>query len=248
MKSNKKLRILKIIGYFCIVLALCVSGALLFHAFYYESVYVSGDSMNPTLVGGNVEGAEADFGIVDTHKGAINRIKRFDIVSTYYPDERDYADIENYTLLKNAKQKIKRVVALPNETFKIEKSKLYVMKNNKYELVPYTFDVAPITDPNYAGKDSEARTLKDNEYWVLGDNRPNSRDSKSIDRPIRTKDIHGVLVAIEGRGKLAVSEYVCSYCGKAYKTKGTGYCAYCYGLLEAEYTVTSKKYHWPKYY
>ena len=85
MKNKKLKAILSITGYFLLVLAICFSGALVFHSVYYELIYVSGISMSPTLNGSEDEksGTVVDFGIVDSHKSAINHIKRFSIVSTY---------------------------------------------------------------------------------------------------------------------------------------------------------------------
>ena len=48
--------------------------------------------MEPTLHG-NVADV-VDYGIIDDHKSAIKAIKRFQIVTTYYPvaDSKDYID------------------------------------------------------------------------------------------------------------------------------------------------------------
>ena len=249
MKSKKALNILKGLFAFVMVLAICASGALLFHNFYYELIYVSGSSMSPTLYGssGEAEGSSVDFGIVDTHYSAKKNIKRFSIVSTYYPDSTDY-NLETNTLKKNAKKKIKRVIALPNETFKIEKGYLYVLKDEKYELVPYTFETNPRVETEFDGKDIGPLTLKLNEYWVLGDNREASRDCYTINKPINYENIHGVLVAIEGQGTLYIKEYKCSNCGKTFKKKSGYLCDRCYNEIEPVYDVKNKHYHWPTYY
>ena len=249
MKNKKVLNVLKALATFVMVLAICASGVLLFHNYYYELIYVSGSSMNPTLNGasGEAVGSVVDFGIVDTHNSAKKNIKRFSIVSTYYPDATDY-DLYTNTLRKNAKKKIKRIIALPNETFKIAKGKLYVLKDEKYELVSYTFQTKPSLEEEYEGKDMGPLTLGANEYWVLGDNREASRDSHTINKPINYENIHGVLVAIEGRGTLYIKEYQCPNCGKKFKKLSSSLCDRCYNEIEPVYDINNKQYNWPKYY
>lgn len=249
MKNKKAFKILRVVGYFFVVMALCASGMLIFHSFYYELIYVSGRSMYPNLVGAedDVSGARVDFGIVDTHEIALKNIKRFSVVSTYYPDESDYDSI-THKLRATAKKKIKRVIALPGETFKIEKSKLYILNGTNFEYVPYSFNINPIVDKGYTGKDMQPRTLGDDEYWVLGDNRENSRDSYSINSPVYKENLYGVLVAIEGQGKLKLKEFACSNCNTVYKSYGDGFCSKCYTRLDPVFDVQNKSYHWPKYF
>lgn len=251
MKSKKLVNILKALGTFIMVLALCASGALLFHNYYYELIYVSGSSMSPTLNGGTgeTEGSLVDFGIVDAHNSAKKNIKRFSIVSTYYPDNIDYNPVNN-ELRKNAKKKIKRIIALPNETFKIEKGKLYVLDNKteQYQIVEYTFKTNPSAEHEFDGKDMGPYTLGPKQYWVLGDNREASRDSYTINSPINYENIHGVLVAIEGKGKLYIKEYQCTSCGKKFKKNIGSLCDRCYSEIEPVYDINNKQYIWPKYY
>ena len=206
--------------------------------------------MKPTLNGADDEttGTKVDFGIVDAHDTALKHIQRFDIVSTYYPDSGDY-NLETNTLKPSAKKKIKRVIAMPNETFKIEKGLLYVLKDNNYELIKYTFKTNPAVENNFEGKDTaEPITLKENEYWVLGDNREASRDCASINMPVKYENLFGVLVAIEGKGSLYIKAYACEACGKQYKSSLNGYCSKCGSALKAIYDVKNKQYQWPKYY
>ena len=245
MKNKKLKAILSITGYFLLVLAICFSAGLVFHSTYYDLIYVSGISMSPTLNGSDDEkdGAVVDFGIVDSHKSAINHIKRFSIVSTYY--STDY--IRPGKLMPNPKQKIKRIIAMPGETFKIEQSKLYVLKDGEFEHIPYTFNINPIIEDGYTGKDIAYKTLGDNEYWVLGDNRSNSKDSGTLDEPIQKDYLLGVLVAIEGKAELKVAKYICSDCGNISKNGGFS-CQKCGGNLTAEYDLIHKRYQWPKYY
>ena len=240
MKNKKLKSILSLTGYFLLILALCFVGAFVFHSYYYESVYVSGNSMAPTLLGADEDrdGALVDFGIVDAHKTAIDNIKRFDIVSTYFPD--DYKSDGSLEL--TAKKKIKRVVGMPGDTFIIKDGLLSVKKGEEFVSVPYTFKVESTT----AKDTDEPITLQNDEYWLLGDNRNNSTDCAKIGKPVTKKNIVGVLVAIEGRAKLKLKRMVCPACGNV--EKSTNICSKCYTQLKAEFDLVNKVYKWPKYY
>ena len=245
MKNKKLKAILSITGYFLLVVAICFSAALVFHSTYYDLIYVSGISMSPTLNGSDDEraGSVVDFGIIDPHKAAIKNIKRFSIVSTYYSD--DY--ITPGHLIPNSKQKIKRVIAMPGETFKIENSKLYVFKDEQFEYIPYTFSINPSIEAEDASKDVTLKTLGEDEYWVLGDNRLNSRDCGTLNEPIKKDYLIGVLVAIEGKAELKIKKMVCSSCGQTYKPSHIT-CEKCQITLSPEYELVHKRYQLPKYY
>ena len=261
MKNKKLKNALSITGYFLLVLALCISASIVFHNTYYESVYVSGGSMYPTLKGSATvtssygvdieeDGSTVDFGIVDSHKSAINNIKRFSIVSTYFPT--DYND--KGELIGKPNQKIKRVVALPGETFKIENNKLYVKNGEEFEYIPYTFTIEPSVDSADTPKDIEEKTLLDNEYWLLGDHRSNSRDCNSLLKEtgdfhkatVKKNNLIGVLVAIEGQATIKLSSCYCDKCQKSFDNGVI--CPNCTNKLTRNFELTNKHYHWPKYF
>ena len=248
MKNKKLKATLSLTGYLFLTIALCFVAAFIFHSYYYDLIYVDGASMAPTLNGDTAN--EVDFGIVDGHQSAINHIKRFDIISTYYPYSAGYD--KDYTatgvLKKSSTKKIKRVIAMPNETFKIENGLLKLRKNDGSELkVEYKNFQVVETD----SKDElEWITLGEDEYWVLGDNRPHSTDcgSEQIKKPIKKKNIVGVLVAIEGKAKLTTKSKTCANCFNQ-NNKDNTVCSYCGSdNLTPNYSLTNKHYHWPKFF
>ncbi len=249
MKNVKIVLVSKALISFLLLVMVLSSGVYAFHNFYYESVFIAGMSMAPTLNGAedNANETTVDFGIIDNHEIALKHLKRFDIVSTYYPDETDY-DLDTNTLKKDAKKKIKRVIALPNETFEIRNGLLYVLSGEQFELVKYPFKTIPEDMSNFTEKDTAAPiTLAANEYWVLGDNRQNSNDSDTINMPVNYSNLLGVLVAIEGTGTLYIKFYRCTNCEKKY-SEDVNICNNCGGTVLPVHDLKNKRYIWPKYF
>lgn len=126
---------------------------VLFVAIYVISLQqVVGSSMEPTLNSG-------DILILDKFSYHFNDIKRGDIVLAYYND---------------TKYLIKRVVGLPGEKIKYKDNVLYI-NDTKYD---ETYLSDTITD-NFSLKDIGYDTIPDDMYFVLGDNRSNSLDSRN---------------------------------------------------------------------
>ena len=83
---------------------------------------------------------------------------------------------------KDNEKIIKRVIGMPGETVAIKKGKIYI--NDK------------VIDDEYAyGETSDYNkvTLRDNEYFILGDNRLISKDSRYFG-PIKENEIKGKIV------------------------------------------------------
>lgn len=116
-----------------------------------QRTVVDGSSMNDTLQNG-------DNLIVDKLSYRFTDIDRFDIVVFRYHNERNIFYI-------------KRVIGLPGETVQIIDDDIYI----NGELLEENYGKEPMES---AGCASEPITLGEDEYFVLGDNRNDSSDSR----------------------------------------------------------------------
>ena len=164
-KKNIKKIITNILSYFLITIMLLLLGAKL----NFARVAVDGDSMNPTLVGSSFQGYE--YGYTDRFLYKISGLDRYDIV-VIDPKE------------SNNSLWIKRIIGMPNETIQIKDGDIYI--NDKL-LESDPFGDIKINNPGLA---NEKISLGENEFFVMGDNRNNSRDSRAIGK-IAKKQIFG---------------------------------------------------------
>ncbi|MDF2609708.1 MAG: signal peptidase [Lachnospiraceae bacterium] len=99
----------------------------------------------------------------------VDALNRFDII-VFYPYGHD---VEEYF--------VKRIIGLPGETVQIIGSDIYI----NGEVLEEDYGKDPIT---YSGIAEEPITLGENEYFVLGDNREISFDSRYEEIGIISKD------------------------------------------------------------
>ncbi len=149
-KRKKKSIVKEMLSWTFGILALFGAVYLIIH-FVGEHTEVSGDSMYPTLKDG-------DNLIVDKISYRFTDPARFDIV--VFPFK--YQDGTYY---------IKRIIGLPGEMVQIRDGLIYINGKKLTE----SYGSEEIANPGLA---SEAITLGQNEYFVLGDNRNNSADSR----------------------------------------------------------------------
>lgn len=117
-----------------------------------QRTVVDGRSMNATLNDG-------DNLIVEKLSYRFHDPERFDII--VFPP---YGTKEYY---------IKRIIGLPGETIRIDEAgNIYIND----EILEEDYGLETIRNP---GRAIEPITLGDDEYFVMGDNRNNSRDSRS---------------------------------------------------------------------
>ena len=271
MKLSQKLKLLIWPSiYFVLIIAVCVSAVLAFNKSYYSLIFVSGGSMQPTLNNydkrpiGYKSAVYVDYGKIDSHKKAIDNLKRFDIVTTYYPwSNVDYENVgssytHDQTPLDSASYKIKRVLALPFETISIDNSVVHkesiTITTAKGDILTYDDDNLPFTrnrkgeeasDRRYRGGESFEITLGENEYWVMGDNWRDGGKTSSDDcfpnhAPIYYENITGVLVSIQGFARCYIKYfYRCSHCHETCSSENSiSVCPHCHleGTLTSIYS------------
>ncbi len=116
---------------------------------------VKGESMDPTFV-------NSEYLIVDQLTYHFNEPKRGDVVIFRYPSNPRIFFI-------------KRVIGLPGESLSVKDGKITVVNKDN----PNGLEMNdPYVDPKLKTYDNFQVSLKDNEYFVMGDNRSHSSDSR----------------------------------------------------------------------
>lgn len=140
------------------VVLLAVSALLLFGVprFVMERVIVDGPSMESTFQNG-------DNILVEKMSRYFGNLDRFDIV-VFYPDEEAKES--------NGRYYIKRIIGLPGETVRIDGEVIFI----NGEPLEESFGSTSMGAPGIAKNEI---TLGEDEYFVLGDNRAISKDSRS---------------------------------------------------------------------
>jgi len=136
-----------------VIVAAALLAALLIKTFLLQAFYIPSDSMNPTLVRRDrVLVNKLRYHFHDVHRGDIVVFKR-------PPGEND----------PQIKDLIKRVIGLPGDT--IEGRDGQILVNGRVLHEPYTAKNSPMSD-------FSARKIGPGHYFVMGDNRGNSKDSR----------------------------------------------------------------------
>lgn len=145
--------------------AFAVALALIIIVFLYQPVKVEGTSMAPLL-------SDQERIFINKFVYRFEPIHRDDVIVFWYPLDRS----ESF---------IKRVIGLPGDTIEIREGDLYI--NGKKVNEPYVpkryFD-----DSSYGPV-----TIPSDEYFVMGDHRDSSNDSR-IFGPVARKYIYGKAV------------------------------------------------------
>ncbi len=174
-EAKKKKSLAREILEWILTIVVAVAVALPIRAFGFELVRVDGESMDDTLANGEImfvtkydyasnwlclpwQDAEAKENAARITTGG--NPQRFDVVICRYPGRGD----TNF---------VKRVVGLPGETVEIRDGYLYV-DGQPYE-EPYIRDAYRTGRLNTFGP----YTVPEGAYFVLGDHRNNSNDSRS---------------------------------------------------------------------
>lgn len=165
-------KIIKEIIVWLLLIVLTITASYFITTNVFVKTAVAGVSMEPTLMEGQVV-------IVNKIEYYLKSPRRNDVI-VYKQSNREHSYYE-----------IKRVIGLPGETVKIKNGIIYINDEALKEKVKTE------TIEN-AGLAEEGIKLDDNEYFVLGDNRNDSEDSRfaSVGNVLRN-EILGKAVAIE---------------------------------------------------
>ena len=138
----------------------CFIVVFIITTFVVKPVQVDGDSMYPTLI-------DKEIGVVNIFSAKFTGIQRFDVVVVQNETTKD--------------PWVKRVIGMPNDTIEAKDDVVYIngekideayLDNSYAESIrkqgkKFTNDFGPIT-------------LKDDEYFLMGDNRIVSYDSRKV--------------------------------------------------------------------
>ncbi|HNZ83883.1 MAG TPA: signal peptidase I [Candidatus Pacearchaeota archaeon] len=154
-------------------IVILIAAAIVFpiRKFIFQPFIVSGSSMEPTYYTG-------DYLIIDELSYRFNEPAREDVIVFSYP--------------QNPEQKfIKRIIGLPGETVEIKGGKVFIEQGDKrFELQELYLPSSILTI------DERRMTLNQGEYFVMGDNRMASYDSRKWGSLPKDKIIGKVLIKV----------------------------------------------------
>lgn len=158
--------------FFCFLASSCLGGLGL----AYRS---STENMKPTIT-------QNDYCVANPFAYSYGKVERFDIVVFKAPEEhRQKQKNENLRW-------VERIIGLPNEKLEIINHNVYIND----ELLSEPFQ--KINGEVDMKKDFPAIIIPENSYFLLGDNRPNSLDSRFWKVPtINKKDIYSKIIDIK---------------------------------------------------
>ncbi len=185
-KKKKKEKVKRTVGQeilsWILTIVVAVVAALVIRSFVFEPVRVDGSSMDDTLANGEIMlVSKYDYSTTwlsffwqdnGTKENAPKitfggNPQRFDVVICRYPGRGDI----NF---------VKRVIGLPGDTIRLEDGYLYVKEAGQNEEVRY--EEPYINDEYRSGPLNTFRAYEvpEGKYFVMGDHRNNSNDSRSV--------------------------------------------------------------------
>ena len=124
--------------------------------FVFQPFVVKGASMDPNF-------SEGDYLIIDELSYRFREPERGEVIVFKYP-------------LSPSQRFIKRIIGLPGETIEMEDNKITILNEGKNEVL----DESSYLLSNNFKKGKLKISLKEGEYFVLGDNRNASLDSRNF--------------------------------------------------------------------
>lgn len=160
-QGTKRWKILLEWGIYIFIL---VVGVFVIPKYVMQRCIVSGTSMENTLYNG-------ESLLISKVSYVFGEPKRFDII-IFYPNGKNNAGSGNFS--SEDEFYVKRVIGLPGETVQIKDSHIYI----NGEILDENYGKDPLIEDG--GIAEEPVTVGENEYFVLGDNRNVSYDSRFI--------------------------------------------------------------------
>jgi len=171
-------KVVSILSQLLFIVLIISGGLVIFHNFYFTPIKIVGRSMEPTLV-------NQEFGVMDQNPQTIAGLTRFNIVIV-----QQNPTVDRYL--------IKRLIGLPGETIALQNDGSLLVNGLLIEqdfLPESGYQERTCTNMNAIG--CVPLTLDDQSYFVMGDNRGFSTDSR-VFGPILHDQLIGKLFAIEG--------------------------------------------------
>ncbi len=122
--------------------------------FLFQPFFVKGQSMEPSFENG-------DYLIIDELSYRLGDPQRGDVVVFRYPNDV-------------SQRYIKRVIGLPGETVEVKNGNVAITNSEGEKVLDESLYLSGVETPG-----DIITTLAEEEYFVLGDNRPSSFDSRS---------------------------------------------------------------------
>ena len=131
--------------------------------FVFQPFLIKGQSMEPSFENG-------DYLIIDELTYRFRQPERGEVVVFKYPQDP-------------SQRFIKRIIGLPGETVVVQNGQIviYPLAEDTFPqapVIPYKLNESAYLSPSLSTGGEVKLTLQDNEYFVLGDNRNGSYDSR----------------------------------------------------------------------
>ncbi len=147
-KARRKRQVIE----WVVLIASALAIALLIKTFLFQAFYIPSESMYPTL-------KENDRVLVNKLSYRLHDVHRGDIIVFKVPEGEATDGVSDL---------VKRVVGLPGETIEGRDGEIYIDGQQLAE---------PYLPEETVSQNFEPQAITDDHYYVLGDNRQNSKDS-----------------------------------------------------------------------
>lgn len=143
----------------CKIFIVCYVTVFLITTFIFKPVRVQGESMYPTLL-------DDEIGLMNVFGAKFSEVKRFDVVVVYNEEKNE--------------DWVKRIIGLPGDTISSDKDVLYINGEEQSQsfLNQEYVDLMTLHGEIQFTEDFGPIVLGDDEYFLMGDNRPRSFDSR----------------------------------------------------------------------